>query len=547
MTDERLPRRQLQVHASPVVRLLEIAPGALVWIAITSPFWAASIAPEALGFFLLFFSVYWLGRSALFAWGVVVGYHRLQAAQARDWRRDGRRLPGFGKLRHLVIVPTYGENEEILADTLHHLARQDVPLDQVSVVLAFEERDPLAPARASHLTARFGNTFGRFLVTFHPDLPGEVKGKSSNLAWAARRVSEDLIRREGVDPSTLLVTVCDADSRLHHRYLSALGHQVLDHPEGNRHIFQPAVLFYANHWRLPPLVRAINSVYSLFELSRMFAAHRLVTQSTYSLSWDTASAVGFWDVDVIPEDSRIFFKVFFHFGRSVKVRPIYLPVYADAAEGRTAWRTVVNSYRQILRWAWGVSDIPYVVVGALRARHVPRHLRLARAGWYIEEHLVWPSHWFLLTLGTLVPPLINPRYAQTALGAWQLSLVSTLLGLGLPCLLVVVVADWRLRPVHPDGESVADILGGWLAFLFLPITGFVLATLPALDAHTRLLFGRYLEYRVTEKLPIQARFRGEHASPRLAFGEEALQVRPYVGSGSAPMADPVLLGVRDLR
>ena len=33
----------------------------------------------------------------------------------------------------------------------------------------------------------------------------------------------------------------------------------------------------------------------------------------------------------------------------------------------------------------------------------------------------------------------------------------------------------------------------------LPFVGILFSTLPALDAQTRLLTGRYLEYRVTEK------------------------------------------------
>jgi hypothetical protein len=36
----------------------------------------------------------------------------------------------------------------------------------------------------------------------------------------------------------------------------------------------------------------------------------------------------------------------------------------------------------------------------------------------------------------------------------------------------------------------------WLA---LPFVGIFFSNLPALDAQTRLLTGRYLEYRVTEK------------------------------------------------
>ena len=39
----------------------------------------------------------------------------------------------------------------------------------------------------------------------------------------------------------------------------------------------------------------------------------------------------------------------------------------------------------------------------------------------------------------------------------------------------------------------------YLQWLGLPIIGILFSNLPALDAQTRLLTGRYLEYRVTEK------------------------------------------------
>ncbi|MEA3354900.1 MAG: hypothetical protein U9Q63_00225, partial [Patescibacteria group bacterium] len=37
-------------------------------------------------------------------------------------------------------------------------------------------------------------------------------------------------------------------------------------------------------------------------------------------------------------------------------------------------------------------------------------------------------------------------------------------------------------------------------FVLLPIVGFFFTALPGLDAHTRLMLGRYMEYRVTEKV-----------------------------------------------
>jgi hypothetical protein len=497
-------------------RVLEILPPALAWVVLSAPAWAAIVAPRMLGYCLIVFSAYWLWRSVEFTLGLVIGLVRLHTAQRRDWLAAATRLSGFERLHHLVLVPTYTESDEILSETLDCLARQTVPAERIAVVLAFEERDPEAPARAARLSQRFAARFGEWLVTFHPDLPGEVKGKSSNLAWAARRVADELIASGRLDERHLLVTVCDADSRLDRQYFAALGQKLLSHPDGRLHIYQPAILFYANHARLPLPLRAVSSVFSLYSLARLEASHRLVPQSTYSLTWWVARRVSFWDVDVVPEDSHMFFKVWLHFGKRVQTRAIHLPVYADAAEGASWWGSAVSTYRQIRRWAWGVSDVPYLTLRTLRARHIPWHLRVARLGWYVEEHLVWPSHWFLLTLGGLVPRLLNPDYAATALGVWQTSVFSTLLGLCLPSLVLAILADTWLKWRSDGQRSLLDLICDIGSFALLPLTGLGLVALPALDAHTRLLLGRSLAYQVTEKLP-----RAPAFDPR-AVGSSAL-------------------------
>src|SRR4051812_35962540 len=106
-------------------RLLEILPTATVWLLITAPVWAALVAPEALGFGMLLFSCYWLWKSTSFAAGVGIGFWRLNKAQSREWLAAAETKPGFANVHHLVFVPTCGEGEEILADTLHYLSQQD--------------------------------------------------------------------------------------------------------------------------------------------------------------------------------------------------------------------------------------------------------------------------------------------------------------------------------------------------------------------------------------------------------------------------------------
>ena len=171
---------------------------------------------------------------------------------------------------------------------------------------------------------------------------------------------------------------------------------------------------------------------------------------------------------------------------------------------------------------------------------------------------MWPSHWFLLTVGGLIPRLINPEYAHSQLGVWQSNLASAILGLCFPCLVLVIIADWRLRPEHPEGEDVIDVLVGWASFGLLPLVGLMLCALPALDAHTRLLFGRRLEYRVTEKVPVQVRFRDQQARPaakrsmglvrlRRARFDQLAQYRSYAPGSTTAVTDSVFLVYRDLR
>ena len=58
--------------------------------------------------------------------------------------------------------------------------------------------------------------------------------------------------------------------------------------------------------------------------------------------------------------------------------------------------------------------------------------------------------------------------------------------------------NWKLRPTGWR-RSLGEVVAFLASWAWLPLVGFVLVALPAVDAHTRLLFGRYLQYQVTEK------------------------------------------------
>ena len=161
---------------------------------------------------------------------------------------------------------------------------------------------------------------------------------------------------------------------------------------------------------------------------------------------------------------------------------------------------MAEQYLQVRRWAWGVTDIPYVIENAIVHTEIPFWSRFWRIGNLFGEHINWAIAPFVITFGAAIPILINPAFAETTLGQNLPIFASAMLTLALISLLVLVVVEHFIVPPRPPRAGAgASALLSYVQWLGLPLVGIFFSTLPALDAQTRLLTGRYLEYRVTEK------------------------------------------------
>jgi cellulose synthase/poly-beta-1,6-N-acetylglucosamine synthase-like glycosyltransferase len=488
-----------------VHRFLEILPGAFSWTIITLPVWGSLLIPNGVYFvayFVLIFDIYWLYKSLTLAVTAVISHIKIKSAEELDWLSAVQQLPDWQKIHHIILIPTYKEPIEMLERTLTKLSQQEYPLDKIDIVLAFEEREQESHNKGQHLQQKYANIFGHLLATYHPDIDGEVKGKSSNEAWAGRIAKQQLVDKEGLDINYITITSNDADALLHAKYLACLTHKFLTLPLSERYFrfFQATVMFYNNIWRVPAPVRVINSMASVLNAAQQSNANSLVNFSCYSTSLQMIDKVGYWDVDVIPEDYRIFFKSYFALDGKVKVEPLFLPIYADAAEADTFWHTMINQYEQMKRWAWGTSDDAYVIKQWMAATTIPWWSKTARMIKVMEDHFLWPVNWFIVTLGANVPVLLNPKFHQTVLGHNLPIFSGYILSVCLVVLIIVLYIDFRHRPTRPEDVSVMRKLIDVGEIVLLPVVGFFFQALPGLDAHTRLMFGKYLEYRVTEKV-----------------------------------------------
>jgi cellulose synthase/poly-beta-1,6-N-acetylglucosamine synthase-like glycosyltransferase len=488
-------------HDKVIHRLLEILPGFVSWNIILFPYWGIFVIPTTVAYFILIFNIYWFYQSLQIAITAVISHLRIQASIAYDWLGDLKSFPDWKKVRHLVIIPTFKEPIYILERTLTSLAEQTLPRKQIVVLLAMEKKEPKEDRaqKVRELKTKFKGVFANLYVTVHELAPGEVVGKASNERHAALWVKKRLIK-SGVDTNYLTVTSCDADHKYHPQHFACLTFKFLDNPKRYNYFWQPAVMFYNNIWELPAITRVPNTLSSIWNLSMLPRRDRLINAQNYSLSFKLLDEVDYWDPDKIPEDWGIFFKAYYKKRGQVEVDPIYLPLHADAPQSTSFLKTLKNQYEQYKRWAWGVSDDPWIIKNYLLTPGVPFWDKTMRLMFAIWAHFMWPVNWFIITIGLTIPSLLNPSFARTALGYTVPRLSSFVLTVALLFLLVMIVIDNIYKPKRPKEFPLWRAILVPFEFVLMPIAGFFFSALPGLDAHTRLMLGKYLEYRVTEKV-----------------------------------------------
>lgn len=479
-------------------RSLEILPGFFSWAIILSPVWGSFIAPYLLAYFILFFDVYWLYKSFSLTVNAYISTKKIKKAENVDWLSEASKFPKFGKVSHVAVIPTYTESVQKLRDTIDSLKNQTFPTKRIFVVLSMEERETEAKEKVKILEREYKNVFGDFLATFHPDIEGEVKGKSSNQSYGARVAFQQLVIGKKIDIDYSTISSVDADSIFDKQYFSYLTYKFLKNSKRHNKFWQSATVYYNNFWRVPAPTRVISFFGSLWRCAVLVQRYRLIPNSTYSLSFKMLEKIGFWDTDVIPEDYRVFFKAFFKLEGKVWVEPIFLKTSMDAPLSLGFVRSLRNKYDQEHRWSWGVSDDPLFIKWWFTIPNIPFFKKTILVSNVLIDHFLWPANWFIITVAANIMPFINPAFTRTAIGYSLPRLSGFILTITLVSLFLMLVIDYRYNPKHSH-STLRKILFP-LEFLLLPFAGFFLSTLPAILSHTTLMLGKRIEYKVTEKL-----------------------------------------------
>ena len=493
-------------------RILEMIPGSLVWLTFILAIVLSFVKPLWVMYFIIIFSIYWLFRVFYFIFYLAISWRRFRRDIKISWFQKVRDLPDWESYYHLVVLPTSKEPIEVLRSTFTNLAASNYPKEKIIVVLSGEERNKENFLRNAEIIKKeFDGKFFRLLITTHPDnLVGEIKGKGANAHWAGFRAKE-LIDELRIPYEKIVVSYFDSDTCVHPEYFSCLAYKYITHPKRERAAFQPVALYNNNIWGSMALMRVAAFGTTFWLLTELAKPDRLFTFSSHSIAFRALVDVDFWQKDVVTDDSRIFLQCFIRYGGDFEVVPMYIPVSMDTVMADTPWRSLVNLYKQQRRWAWGVEHFPYMVwhfsrgtlktdKGEIKVPKIPFWKRFKYL-WNLSEGMYsWATSPILIFILSRLPlwagksKIGATAFFQTTPIVLELLLRAAMIGM-----LASAILFLFLLPPRPAEQSRFKFIVMILQWLLLPVTLIVFGSVPAIEAQTRLMLGKYLGFWVTEK------------------------------------------------
>ena len=485
-------------------RPYEIIPGALVWVSfiiaivlsIWKPLWAIYV--------IIIFDLYWLFRVVYFVIFVTYSWNRYRRSIRISWfEKLKKEKSGWEDIVHLIFLPMAGEPLEIVDEAFRALCAAHYPKEKFIVVLAGEGREEARfRTVADEIVKRYGDAFYRLLVTVHPaDVPGEIISKGANVHYAAREAKR-AIDELSLAYERVVVSTFDIDTIVHPEYFSCLTYTYVSQPDPTRASYQPIVLYNNNMWDSPAPMRlaALSTTYWI--LTELARPDRLFTFSSHSMSFRALVDVGFWENDMINEDSRIYLQCYMHYNGKYAVVPLYIPVSMDTVAGTSLFESLINLYKQQRRWAWGVEHFPYLALQFARRPQIPLHSKIYRLWLQLEGMYTWATApIIILILGWMPLFFADSAVKTTVLAQNAPHILAWLMNFSMVGILVLGLLSFSLLPPRPERHDPYNLFFMVAQWALLPITIILFSALPAIDAQTRFMLGKYLgSFNVTRKM-----------------------------------------------
>ena len=483
-------------------RFFEILPAFLTWTTFIGLIVLSFFIPFQVALFILIFDLYWLFKAIYLSVHLVVAYRQMKHDIKEDWLAKAKALSGFEDITHIVMFLTYDEEPEVLAQSIQSLTQSEYPLDKLIVVVATEEREGDArQKKENYLKKEFKGVFQDFIVTTHPDgIEGEMKVKGANATYAAQQIKIYLEHKQ-IPFDTTIMSAFDSDTVVHPKYFAALTYEFLSSENPHNHSYQPLPMYHNNIWDAPAFTRVVAISSSFWHMMESVRYDRMVTFSSHSMSFKTLVDVNYWPVNMISDDSVIYWKCIDYHNGDYDVIPIHIPVSLDAVQAHNPLQAFINQYKQMQRWAWGIENLPTTMRSYAINKKAPLGDRIRRIGNMIEGHYTWATSAVILAIFIWFPIWFGGDTFKSSVFANILpQYTGMIMNITLVGLIVTTYINILLLPPRPTKYSRWRTIMMYVQWIFIPIVALTLGAFPAIVAQTRLLFGKYLGFWVTPKV-----------------------------------------------
>jgi len=253
-------------------------------------------------------------------------------------------------------------------------------------------------------------------------------------------------------------------------------------------------------WDAPAIMRIASMGTTFWLMSEQLRPERLFTFSSHSMSFQSLVDVGFHQNDIVTEDSRIFLQCFLRYDGDYTVTPLYMPISMDTVMSEKWWESLKNLYKQQRRWAWGVEHFPYMVWNFSKNKKIPLKKKIHYVWNVIEGIYSWATAPIIITLlGRLPLWLISEEQKRLAIVQNAPFILSTLMNVALIGLIFGSVLALFLLPPAPSKKHRLKWPVMILQWVLFPVSMILFGSVPAIDAQTRLMLGKYLGFHITEK------------------------------------------------
>ncbi|MBN2040633.1 MAG: glycosyltransferase family 2 protein [Spirochaetes bacterium] len=483
-----------------VYRFYEILPGFLSWSTIIAAVICSWIFPMQAAVFIIAFDVYWLLKTIYLSMHLKANWKKIKAHMNTDWAGKLKNY-SYDHIYHMIMLPFYKEDRSIIEKTLDSLLQSSYDKNKYIIVLAAEER-----AGAEHLETastmenKYSNEFGHFIATVHPDgIQGELAGKGSNIAYAAEQARINILDKHRIDYRNVLVSAFDIDTIVYEQYFTCLTYMMVTSKRPYRTSFQPVPVFNNNIFEAPALSRVVAYSGTFWQMVQQERQERLASFSSHSIPFSTLYEAGYWQNNMVSEDSRIFWNCYMKYNGDYVITPMSYPVSMDANLAQGRLQTLKNIYKQQRRWSYGVENFAYIMYNFAKNKKILFREKLRIFLVNIEGYWSLATNPILIFILGWLPVLIGGREFNSSILSYNLPYITrNIMIITMSNLVLSSMIAVSLMPVFPERKKNTKFYHV-IQWLLVPLTITVFGAVPALEAQTRLMLGRYMGFWVTPK------------------------------------------------